>query len=90
VFYFYEFNLVNSFYLSKGIFTGRFKQWNLSFFLLCTIFCLVSRLFNTFPLSVVANCFRSRPIPLKMQTVIWFAGLRGAISFALSMQMPGA
>jgi len=30
-----------------------------------------------------------RKITLKMQCVLWFAGLRGAIAFALAMNMPG-
>jgi solute carrier family 9 (sodium/hydrogen exchanger), member 8 len=30
------------------------------------------------------------PLPLRqMQVVMWFAGLRGAIAFALSQSMPG-
>eukprot|EP01041_Mallomonas_annulata_P001504 gene1504-2899_t len=44
-------------------------------------------LFNIIPFSALANLFRSRPIPFKMQGVMWFAGLRGAMSFALSMNM---
>lgn len=32
---------------------------------------------------------KGRKIPLKMQCVLWFAGLRGAIAFALAMNMPG-
>ena len=32
---------------------------------------------------------RGRKISLKMQCVLWFAGLRGAIAFALAMNMPG-
>ena len=31
----------------------------------------------------------NRRITLKMQVVLWFAGLRGAIAFALAMNMPG-
>ncbi|KAF4032219.1 Sodium/hydrogen exchanger family [Phytophthora infestans] len=37
----------------------------------------------------IANQGRSTKIPAKMQVVLWFAGLRGAISFALSQNMPG-
>ncbi|KAL7544368.1 hypothetical protein ACHAWF_010570 [Thalassiosira exigua] len=43
-------------------------------------------------ISCFANCCRSRgenKITCKMQCVLWFAGLRGAIAFALSMNMPG-
>ncbi len=70
-------------YIGMGLFTGRFQQFNFAFFLLCTIFCLAARLFNIFPLSCLANLGRQKPIPVKMQGVIWFAGLRGAISFVL-------
>ncbi len=76
-------------YIGMGLFTGKFKSWNVLFFACCTLLCLVGRLFNTFPLSLLANMGRNRPIPHRMQTVIWFAGLRGAISFALSQNMPG-
>lgn len=70
-------------YIGMGLFTGRYTQINFLFFFLCTIFCLVARLFNIFPLSYIANWGRKETIPLKMQVVMWFAGLRGAIAFAL-------
>ena len=70
-------------YIGMGIFTGRFKHWDFTFFILCTSICLISRVFNVFPMAFLANLGRNKPIPLKMQSVIWFAGLRGAISFAL-------
>lgn len=38
--------------------------------------------------STLANLKRKRKISGKMQFVMWFAGLRGAIAFALSMNMP--
>lgn len=76
-------------FIGMGLFTGRFRAWNVTFFLLCTIFCLIARVFNVFPLSWIANLGRQRIISHKMQWVIWFAGLRGAISFALSLNMPG-
>ena len=70
-------------FIGMGIFTGKFKNWNLLFFIFCIIFCMIGRCCNTFPLSVVANLGRNRGISLQMQCLIWFAGLRGAISFAL-------
>jgi len=76
-------------FIGMGIFTGKFKHWNLFFFVLCIVFCLIGRFFNTFPLSFVANLGRHKSISHQMQCVIWFAGLRGAISFALSLNMPG-
>lgn len=70
-------------FIGMGIFTGKFKHWNIVFFFLCIIFCFIGRFCNIFPLSMIANLGRNRVISQKMQCVIWFAGLRGAISFAL-------
>ena len=38
--------------------------------------------------SFLANLKRRHRIPFKMQFVMWFAGLRGAIAFALALNMP--
>lgn len=48
--------------------------------------CIVARFFNIFPLLGLSNCTRSNQdkIPVKFMTVIWFAGLRGSIAFALA------
>ncbi len=70
-------------YIGMGVFTGTFKHINYLFCFLCTIFCLIARFANIFPLSLIANLFRKRKIPFAMQIVMWFAGLRGAIAFAL-------
>ena len=62
------------------------------FSLLGLLFCVIARALNIFPLSLIANCCRRKGenrISLKAQCVLWFAGLRGAIAFALSMNMPG-
>lgn len=77
-------------YLGIAIFTGRMAHFNFIFFLLCMIFCFISRAVNIFPLSFIANLFRKKAISYKMQIMIWFAGLRGAIAFALSNNMPEA
>ena len=79
-------------YMGMGVFTGRFQNWDIMFSLLGLLFCLIARALNIFPLSLFANICRQKGenrISLKMQCVLWFAGLRGAIAFALSMNMPG-
>mmetsp|Transcript_62132 Transcript_62132/g.140535 ORF Transcript_62132/g.140535 Transcript_62132/m.140535 type:complete len:520 (-) Transcript_62132:148-1707(-) len=77
--------------MGMGLFTGRFSGWSPTFILFAILLCLVSRLLNTFPISAAANVARhgDDKIPMKMQVMIWFAGLRGAIAFALSQNMPG-
>ncbi|CAM9889556.1 unnamed protein product [Choristocarpus tenellus] len=75
--------------MGMGVFTGRFKEWDWLFITLAIAFCLISRVFNTVPFSFIANLWRARKISANMQVVMWFAGLRGAIAFALSASMPG-
>ena len=76
---------MNLIYQGMGLFTGRYARINISFFLLVMLFCLIGRACNIFPLSYLANFGRKQVIPLNMQVVMWFAGLRGAIAFALVM-----
>lgn len=79
-------------YMGMGVFTGRFQNWNYVFSFFALLFCVIGRAINIFPLSWIANLSRNRDenrIPLKMQFVLWFAGLRGAIAFALAENMPG-
>lgn len=42
-------------YMGMGVFTGRFRDWDWRFIGLAIVFCLVARLFNTFPFSALAN-----------------------------------
>lgn len=78
-------------YMGMGVFTGRFANWDVLFTILALSFCLLGRFLNIFPLSLIANICRTKEtqIGYKMQGVLWFAGLRGAIAFALSENMPG-
>lgn len=78
-------------YMGMGVFTGRFQNWDVKFSIIAMLACLVARAMNIFPLSWLANrCRQGRyVITAKMQMVLWFAGLRGAIAFALSENMPG-
>jgi sodium/hydrogen exchanger 8 len=75
-------------YMGIAPWVGHFADWSGAFISLGVLACLLARACNTFPLSWLANTRRKVKIPLKMQFVIWFAGLRGAIAFALSLNMP--
>jgi sodium/hydrogen exchanger 8 len=82
----------NFIYLYLGISLIAYRQsfvWNWPFVLASFGACLVARAFNTFPLCSVANLSRSprSKIPFKHQFVIWFSGLRGAIAFALALNV---
>mmetsp|Transcript_11561 Transcript_11561/g.27818 ORF Transcript_11561/g.27818 Transcript_11561/m.27818 type:complete len:557 (+) Transcript_11561:150-1820(+) len=78
-------------YMGMGVFTGRFQNWDVGFSILSLIACLIGRFLNIIPLSYVANFWRKgrQRISGQMQVVLWFAGLRGAIAFALAENMPG-
>lgn len=76
--------------MGMGVFTGGFTKFDLTFSILAFLACLIGRALNIFPLSWLANLCRKRSkISGKMQVVLWFAGLRGAMAFALSQNMPG-
>ena len=78
-------------YMGMGVFTGGFQNWDLMLSIVALTSCLIGRAANIFPLSFIANLCRERSnkITAKRQVVLWFAGLRGAIAFALSENMPG-
>jgi len=78
-------------YMGMGVFTGKYADWSFKFCIYGVVFCLIGRALNIFPLSFIANRFRSptTKINFRVQFVLWFAGLRGAISFALSEMIPG-
>lgn len=42
-------------YMGMGVCAGQFGRWDIKFIVLAIFFCLISRVFNTFPLSFVAN-----------------------------------
>jgi sodium/hydrogen exchanger 8 len=78
-------------YMGMGVFTGRFSNWDIRFSILALFACLVGRFLNIVPLSALANYWRKgrHVISGQTQVVLWFAGLRGAIAFALAENMPG-
>ncbi|XP_028409915.1 sodium/hydrogen exchanger 8-like [Dendronephthya gigantea] len=64
----------------KHNFKPAFVAWSI-------VLCLLGRAVNIFPLSSLANLFRSVKINRKMQCIMWFSGLRGAVAFSLSTQL---
>ncbi|XP_018571083.1 sodium/hydrogen exchanger 8 [Anoplophora glabripennis] len=51
------------------------------------ILSLIGRACNIFPLAILVNRFREHQITKKMMFIMWFSGLRGAISYALSLHL---
>lgn len=62
-------------------------EWDWRFTFVSFGVCLIARAFVTFPICYLAGLWRQRPIPFKYMIVIWFSGLRGAIAFALSLNV---
>ncbi|KAI8033672.1 sodium/hydrogen exchanger 8 [Drosophila gunungcola] len=73
-------------YLGLAIFSFK-HQVELSFVIWAIILCLIGRACNIFPLAFLVNKFREHKINNKMQFIMWFSGLRGAISYALSLHL---
>lgn len=53
----------------------------------CIILTLLGRAANIYSLTFLTNFFREHKITRKMQFIMWFSGLRGAVSFALSLHL---
>ncbi|EDV57176.2 sodium/hydrogen exchanger 8 [Drosophila erecta] len=73
-------------YLGLAIFSFK-HQVELSFVIWAIVLCLIGRACNIFPLAFLVNKFREHKINNKMQFIMWFSGLRGAISYALSLHL---
>lgn len=61
--------------------------WDWGFIFVNLVACMVGRLFNAFPMCMIANMGREEKIPWSYMVVIWFAGLRGSIAFALALNV---
>jgi len=62
-------------------------HWDPIILLVSVPLLLLCRACNIFPISFIANLRRKEKIPLKVQIMLWFAGMRGAIAFALSINL---
>jgi len=65
-------------------------QWDPALIAWSMLLILIARALNIVPLSFIANIRRKVKVGWKMQVMLWFAGLRGAIAFALSMNIQDA
>lgn len=73
-------------YLGLAIFSFQ-HRCELSLVIWSIILCLIGRACNIFPLAWMVNKFREHKITNKMQFIMWFSGLRGCISYALSLHL---
>ncbi|KDO19053.1 sodium/hydrogen exchanger 3 [Saprolegnia parasitica CBS 223.65] len=72
--------------VSVVAYSSSFK-WDWRFLILQLLVLLLARAANTFPLCALANLGRKDAIPFSHMVVIWFSGLRGAIAFALALNV---
>jgi len=73
-------------YLGMAIFSFQHRLIP-SFLIWTIILILLGRALNIYPLSYFINHFRDTRITRKMQFVMWFSGLRGAIAYAVSLHL---
>ncbi|PFH37723.1 sodium/hydrogen exchanger 3 protein [Besnoitia besnoiti] len=66
------------------------RAFNICFILISLSACAISRVACVFPLCFISNRFRREEerIDFKQQILMWLAGLRGAVAFALAMTIP--
>ncbi|KAF1329114.1 Sodium/hydrogen exchanger 3, partial [Globisporangium splendens] len=72
--------------MSVVAYAGYFT-WDWGFIFANLVACLVGRMLNAFPMCMIANLGRDEKIPWSYMVVIWFAGLRGSIAFALALNV---
>ncbi|XP_055709473.1 sodium/hydrogen exchanger 8 isoform X2 [Phlebotomus papatasi] len=73
-------------YLGLAIFSFQ-HRFEVSLVIWSLFLCLIGRACNIFPLAWLVNKFREHKITSSMQFIMWFSGLRGAISYALSLHL---
>jgi len=74
-------------YLGMSVFTFN-HNFRIGLVLWTLLLILIGRAANIFPLAFLCNRVRSIEIPTKYQFIMWFSGLRGAIAFALALNLP--
>ena len=73
-------------YIGLSVFAFTNHQWNVGFIGWSFMAIQIGRALNIYPLSLFLNIGRTRKIPLNLQHMMFFSGLRGAIAFALAVR----
>jgi len=78
-------------FLGLSLWNAKAADIDWMFIFAGTIIIMLARAANVYPLSFLVNLSRPRKrwIPQRYQFFMWFAGLRGAIAFVLSLEVPG-
>ncbi|KAF1747148.1 hypothetical protein GCK72_023608 [Caenorhabditis remanei] len=71
-------------YIGVSVFVTNNQRWSFSFLFFSLISITASRALFVYPLSWLLNVRRRPKIPMRYQHMILFAGLRGAMAFALA------
>eukprot|EP00088_Acartia_fossae_P047287 TRINITY_DN5127_c0_g1_i1.p1 TRINITY_DN5127_c0_g1~~TRINITY_DN5127_c0_g1_i1.p1 ORF type:complete len:548 (+),score=74.64 TRINITY_DN5127_c0_g1_i1:71-1645(+) len=73
-------------YIGVSMFTFSRHRFEFLFILGALLAIGVARALNIYPLSFLLNLGRKKKIPCNFQHMMWFSGLRGALSFALAIK----
>ncbi|XP_011304051.1 sodium/hydrogen exchanger 7 isoform X2 [Fopius arisanus] len=73
-------------YIGVSMFTFPRHRIDLAFIFSGFVCALIGRAANVYPLSFLLNLARKPKIPMNHQHMLFFAGLRGAMSFALAIR----
>lgn len=75
-------------YLGMAVFTFSTHDFKLGFSLMVFFYCMLARALTVFPLSAALNTKRKRQLTPPIQAVQFVSGLRGAVAFALALEVP--
>ena len=73
-------------YLGVSIFTYPAHRWSLPVIFCSLISILVARALSVYPIAGLLNLARTGRVPFRYQHVLFFAGMRGAMAYALAMR----
>jgi len=76
-------------YLGMAIFTVDHVDFRADIAFISIALCLAARCVSVFPLCMILNssCGRKNKIPMPWQVLMWWAGLRGPVAFALALMV---
>ncbi|XP_029646177.1 sodium/hydrogen exchanger 9 isoform X5 [Octopus sinensis] len=73
-------------YIGVSVFTFQAMKWHAIFIFSAFFAIIIARFSNVYPLSYLLNLGRKNKISFAFQHMMMFAGLRGAIAFALAIR----